>query len=120
MQQKLEDLNWDDENPISEDFVEKWIKLEIGDTLLGVYVNHYKDSKFDNNKFIFQNAIIIHAKTGEKEHYNKIGINSTGNLDFHLDNDEIYGPLKIIRDEDGEKGDRPKPPHHFKIIKPKE
>ena len=120
MQKSLEDIEWDEENPISENTVDEWVKLEIGDTLTGVYVDHYKDKKYDNNKFIFNNATIIRAKNNEKKHYNKIGMNSSGNLDFILNNDDTYGPLKIIRTEDGEKKDKPNAPHHFIIIQPKQ
>jgi hypothetical protein len=120
MQKSLEDLDWDDENPISEKNVDEWIKLEIGDTLIGVYIDTFTDKQFDNKKYIFQNVTVIRTENGEKQHYNKVGMNSTGNLQFTLDNQEMLGtPMKIIRTEDGEKGDKPKAPHHFKIITPK-
>lgn len=121
-QQSLESLDWDDENPINDTdtSIEEWIKLEIGDMLIGVYVDKFKDKQFKKIKYCFSNVVITRAKTLKKEHYNKIGFNNTGNLSFTLDNEELLGtPLKIIREQDIPIPGKPKPAHHFKIIKPR-
>ena len=122
-QKKLEKIDWDDENPLNENVnnVEKWVKLQKGDTLLGIYIDNYKDPKFKQMKYFFSNATIIKTEDNTKKHYKKIGINSSGNLDFILkNNDQLLGtPLKIIRMDDIPLEGKPKPAHHFKIIKPK-
>ena len=121
-QKNLENIEWDNENPISNSniTIDAWVKLNIGDILIGIYIDKYTDPKYDNLKYIFQNATIIDSKKGTKETYNKIGINDSGNLKFTLDNNELLGtPLKIIREQDIPLEGRPKPAHHFKIIQPK-
>jgi len=124
MQKTLENIDWDEENPISENGnkVDEWIKLEIGDKLLGVFVDNYEDPKYNRMKYFFSNVTIIKAKDSTKLHYEKIGMNTSGNLDFTLkENEELLGtPLKIIRMDDIPIEGKPKPAHHFKIIKPKE
>lgn len=125
MQQQTDllNLNWDDKNPISENgsSVDEWIKLEIGDTLIGVFVDKYEDPKYNRMKYFFSNVTIIKTKDSTKNNYNKIGMNTSGNLDFTLKDEELLGtPLKIIRMDDIPIEGKPKPAHHFKIIKPKE
>lgn len=75
----------------------EWIKLNIGDALIGIFVDRYKDTTYGHMKYIFQPANIIRIENGERETYDRIGMNSTGNLDYKL-NAEILGqPLKILR-----------------------
>ena len=124
-QKSLENLVWDDENPLNEQGIEvdEWIKLDIGDILIGVFVDKYEDNRFNKMKYFFSNVTIIRVKDNQTQHYQKIGMNSSGNLDFTLNNgysEELFGtPLKIIREQDIPIKGKPNPAHHFKIIKPK-
>ena len=121
-QTSLENIEWDDENPINKtQTVDTWIKLEnIGDILTGVFTDVTKDSIYNRPIFFFNNATYFNNKTGEKTHYDRIGLNNSGNMSFWL-TEENLGPIKIIRKNDlppKEKGMNPT--HQFNFILPKE
>jgi len=115
-QTKLENLQYDEENPIGEQKIEAWIKLEIGDTLYGFFIDTYEDTKYGNQKYVFQNATIIHAKENKKEHYEKIGMNGTGNLPYLLTTKHLGNPYKIIRIENLPRPDKPNDAHQFRVF----
>lgn len=115
-QKTLQDIEWDDENPIQTTTTE-WKKLEIGDTLLGIFIDRYKDNTYNKMKYLFQPANIIRNQTGRRETYEKLGINSSGNLDYKLNDDQLLGqPLKIMRVKDKHLEGRPNPAHQFIVI----
>jgi len=115
-QTRLEDLQYDEEHPIGEQKIEAWIKLEIGDTLYGAFIDTYEDDKYKNQKYIFQNVTHIHAKENTKQHFEKIGMNGTGNLPFLLTNDRLGEAYKIIRIEDLPRPDKPNDAHQFRVF----
>jgi len=119
MQTNLENIEWDEKNEVGNNTVDEWIKLNIGDVLIGVYTDKYEDGTYNKMKYFFSNATIIRSD-GKKQKYDKVGLNSSGNLDFKINNNEILGtPLKIMRTQDKPIEGKPNPAHQFVVYQPK-
>lgn len=120
-QTNLLDLEFDEENEVGITKVDVWIKLQEGDELIGVYADKYLDHTYDKMKYFFSNATILRLKGKNEGTFNKIGLNSSGNIDFKLNNDDLLGvPLKIRRIKDKPIEGKPNPAHQFQVFQVKQ
>jgi len=114
----IDKLEFDDEHPIGENNNCEWIKLEnIGDILYGIFTDTTIESTYGKPVFFFNNATLQKSDTLEKKHYERIGINNSGNLQFLLTRERLGEFYKLLRVDDlppKQKGMNPT--HQFRLI----
>jgi len=95
-------IEWEkDETPL----VDEWIKLEKGDTLMGVCTSGFEDKKYGNMKYIFE-KVVIHRADKTFESFDRVGMNATAWIHNRLRYKDLPLIVKItyVRDDPCPKG----------------